>query len=382
MRIALVLFLSLAVTILFTLMPEIASQMVRIQAFGWEFEARQGAFIVALLLILGAIWLINALISALIAGPGQVLQGLRAGSRKRREAMLRDGLSAWIDLRDDHGAKALRKARGIIPDWALGMLRILAIPAKDQELQGQRADPLHVALAARIATDPNNKPELDLPTRKSHLEAWLSVHPDAPLALQRLAHVAEEEGDWTTAAQLLEDQWKRGHRSASGVKTRLAHAYIEVASGDPESAMPHLKKALRLAPDDPEVVLAMGHTMLNEGDAESARKLWLEYVENHNNMPIARELLPLFGKDCMKQYRRMENLDSSNMNFAYQWLRAQLALAANLPGLSHEHLNTMLNLHPGALAWQSLGDWHASQSDWQEATRCYQNALDKNPETN
>ncbi|HXH64360.1 MAG TPA: heme biosynthesis HemY N-terminal domain-containing protein, partial [Mariprofundaceae bacterium] len=146
MRLVLILFLALAVTILLTLMPDVASQMVRIQAFGWEFEARQGAFIVALLGVLGTVWLIRALISALLAGPGQVWQSLRTGSRKRRESLLRDGLSAWLDMRDDHGAKAMRKARGVIPDWALGMLRVLATPARDQELPGQHADPLHVAL--------------------------------------------------------------------------------------------------------------------------------------------------------------------------------------------------------------------------------------------
>jgi len=376
MRLVLILLLSLAVTIMLTLMPEVASQMVRIQAFGWEFEARQGAFIVALLVILGGFWLIRALFSALLAGPGQVWQGLRAGSRKRREAMLRDGLSAWLDMRDDHGVKAMRKATGVIPDWALGMLRILAIPAKDQELPGQHADPLHVALAARIATDPAAQPAPDLSARKAHLEAWLAVHPGAPLALQRLADLTEEEGEWATACQMLEEQWKRGYRSASAIKPRLAHAYVALAESDPEQEMHHLRKALRLVPDDPQVVIAMGRAMSHSGDHAAAQKLWLQYVESHDDKTVARELLPLFSKDAMKQYRRMEGLDAASMNAAHQWLRAQLAQAANLPGMAREHLNTLLNLHPGPTAWQSLGDWHASQGDWQEAAHCYQHALD------
>jgi tetratricopeptide (TPR) repeat protein len=379
MRLVLILLLALAVTILLTLMPEVASQMVRIQAFGWEFEARQGAFIVALLVILGGVWLIRALISALLAGPGQVWQGLRAGSRKRREALLRDGLSAWLDMRDDHGAKAMRKATGVIPDWALGMLRILATPARDQELPGQHADPLQVALAARIATDPAAQPAPDLPTRKAHLEAWLAAHPGAPLALQRLADMSEEEGDWATASQMLEEQWKRGFRSASAIKPRLAHAYVALAATDPDQEMHHLRKALRLLPDDPQVVLAMGRAMLRAGDHAAAQKLWLQHVESHDDMAVARELLSLFSKDAMKQYRRMENREAAGMNAAHQWLRAQLAQAANLSGMAREHLNTLLNLHPGPMAWQSLGDWHAAQGDWQEAARCYQHALDNEP---
>jgi uncharacterized protein HemY len=376
MRLVIILFLALAVTILLTLMPDVASQMVRIQAFGWEFSARQGAFIVALLTVLGVVWLIRALVSALLAGPGQVWQSLRTGSRKRRESLLRDGLAAWLDMRDDHGAKTMRKTRGVIPDWASGMLRILATPARDQELPGQHADPLHVALAARIATDPTAQPAPDPATRKAQLEAWLAVHPGAPLAQQRLADLAEEEGDWATASQMLEEQWKRGHRSASAIKPRLAHAYVMMAAEDPDQGMHHLRKAQRLAPDDAEVVLAMGRAMLRAGDTAAAQKLWLQHVENHDDMAVARELLPLFSKDAMKQYRRMEGRDAPGMNPAHQWLRAQLAQAANLTGMAREHLDTLLNLHPGPLAWQSLGDWHASQGDWQEAARCYQHALD------
>jgi uncharacterized protein HemY len=382
MRLVIILFLALAITILLTLMPDVASQIVRIQAFGWEFSARQGAFIVALLTVLGVVWLIRALISALLAGPGQVWQSLRTGSRKRRETLLRDGLAAWLDMRDDHGAKVMRKTRGVIPDWASGMLRILATPARDQELPGQRADPLQVALAARIATDPAAHPAPDLATRKAHLEAWLAVHPGAPLAQQRLADLAEEEGDWATACQMLEEQWKRGHRSASAIKPRLAHAYVALASAEPDQEMHHLRKAQRLAPDNPEVILAMGQAMLRSGDTTAAQKLWLQHVEDHDDMAVARELLPLFSKDAMKQYRRMEGRDATGMNPALQWLRAQLAQAANLSGMAQEHLNDLLKLHPGPLAWQSLGDWHAAQGDWQEAARSYQHALDNETKAN
>ncbi len=376
MRFALILLLALAATILLTLMPDVADQMIRIQAFGWVFEAHQGAFIVALLVLLAIFWLVRGLISALVSGPGQVWQGLRAGSRRRREAHLREGLAAWLDLRDDHGAKAMRKASGVIPDWALGMLRILAIPAKDQELPGQHADPLHVALAARIATDPGASSRPDPARRKAHLEAWLGAHPGAPLALQRLADLAEEEGDWAEANRMLEEQWKRGHRAGSGIKQRLARTYVAQAAQDPTQEMHLLRKALRLAPDDAGVVAAMGHAMLRAGDLASAQKLWLQHVEAHGDMGIARELLSLYREDAMKQYRRMEGKDAAGMNATHQWLRAQLAQAANLPGLARDHLQALLDLHPGPVAWQAMGDWHATQGDWQQATHCYQQALD------
>jgi len=375
MRTAFMLFLALTLTIALTLFPDIANQTLRIEAFGWLFETRQGAFVVALLLILAVIWFIRRLVAALLAGPGQLWRTMRVGGRKRREARLREALADWLDMRGEVGTKIIRKARGVLPDWALKMLATMMTPAHEQQVSGKEKDPLNIALAARIATDPDARPRPDLTVRKAHLEAWLQVHPDAPLALLRMADVAEEEEDWEMLVRLLEDLWKRGSCSAASIKPRLARAYLALAGAKPEEALQNLRKAYRLAPEDSDVQLALGNSQIAQGDTQAARKLWLSYLEEHSDERIAQALLELLKDDPMRFYRKLDAKGTNALNPAQQWLRAELAHAAELEGLAVEHMQTLLEQHPGRLAWKSFGDWHAAAGDFGEAAHCYQQAL-------
>ena len=229
MRLILLLLLALIVTVALIAFPNIADQSLRIEAFGWLFETRQGAFIVALLVLVVVLWLIQRIIGALFAGPGNIWRSLVAGSSKRNEKRLREALAQWLDNRGDLGAKKLKRSRRVLPDWLLKMLHVLIIPARDLPLPDENEDPLTTALTARIVTDPKAHPKLDIAIRKAHLEAWLKAHPEAPLAQSRLADIAEEEGDWPKVVELLENVWKKGQRSSHSIKPRLARGYIALA---------------------------------------------------------------------------------------------------------------------------------------------------------
>ncbi|MFQ5581358.1 MAG: tetratricopeptide repeat protein [Mariprofundaceae bacterium] len=375
MRAAFILFLALILTIALTLFPDIANQTLRIEAFGWLFETRQGAFVVALLLILAAIWFMRRLVAALFAGPGQLWRTIRVGGRKRREARLREALAQWLDMRGDMGVKTIRKARGILPDWALKMLCTLTVPAHDQTVSSKDKEPLNVVLAARIATDPNAHPKPDLAMRKAHLEAWLHVHPGSPLALIRMADIAEEEQDWEMLVRLLEDIWKRGDCSAASIKPRLARAYLALAKQQPEDALQYLRKAYRLTPEQADIHLALGQSHIAHGDTQAARKLWTGYLEEHSNEHIAQALLELLKNDAMRAYRKLDARGANALNPAQQWLRAELAHTAELEGLAIEHMQALLDQHPSRLAWKSFGDWHAAAGDFRQAAHCYQQAL-------
>ena len=218
MRLFILLLLALGIATLFTLFPDIVNQTLRLEAFGWVFETRQGAFITALIILLTLLWLVRRVLTAIIAGPGQLWHTLRMGGKKRREQRLREGIADMLDMRGDLGSRAFRKSRGTIPDWGTALLKSLTTPANEQPLPGSDDTPLNTAMAARIATDPNAPSRPDISTRKLHLEAWLTAHPDAPLAISRLAMLAEEEHDWKTAVQLLEQLWKQGQRSAASIK--------------------------------------------------------------------------------------------------------------------------------------------------------------------
>jgi len=376
MRLFILLLLALGIAVLLSLFPEIAGQPLRVEAFGWVFETRQGAFITALLVLLAVLWLLRRIVTAIFAGPGQLWRTLRMGGKKRREQRLREGIAQWLDMREDQGRRAFQKSRGTIPEWATALLKTLATPAKDQIVTDSKGDPLNTALAARIATDPNAPAKVDNATQREHLEAWLSVHPDAPLAVSRLAALAESEGDWVTAAKLLEDSWKQGQRSASSIKPRLASIYIHLAELEPESRQSHLRKAHRLAPENLNVIIALGHAHIANQDSDAAIKLWLEYLEKHDDFHVAAELLTIMSSEALHLFQKLDRKDAADYyNDAMRWLQASLAHKAGLNGLANEILDQLLEKNSSCIPLQSRAEWYAEAGEWAQATQCYQQAL-------
>ena len=379
MRIAIMLALALTLAGVLALFPNVADQQFKLEAFGWIFETRQGPFILLLLLLLGIFWLFRRIITAILAGPGQVWQVLRSGSRKRCEARLRDGIAQLIDIRGDLGARAFRKVRGIVPGWAGKLLRSLSAPAAEHAMPSVDDDPLLVALTARMVTDPATAPRPDPATRKAHIEAWLKVHPGAPLALRRKMDMAEEEEDWATLVRLLEEVWKHGGSSAASIRPRLATAYMKLAEAQPEHGLEYLRKAHRLVPESRDVLLCLGKVLLERGDVQDCRKMWSAYLEQHDDEAVAVELYKILRGDALKAYRKLEKVDDAKMSPSRAWLRAQLAHDANLSGLAVDHMQELISSHPSRLAWQTFGDWHAENEDWAQAAHCYRKSLQCSP---
>jgi len=374
MRLKFLLLIALLLTIVLTLFPDIALQTLRIEAFGWQFETRQGAFVVSLLLVFGVLWLIQRLLSAVLAGPGQLWQTLRMGGRKRREQRLRDGIAQWLDMRGDYGKRAFKKSRGVIPDWASQLLRASTTSASEQPLAATDDDSLMIALSARIATDPDAKPQPDIATRKAHLEAWLKSQPNAPLALVRMADLAIEEHDWKHAIQRLESIWKHGYRSASRAKPQMAKAWLALAGQEPEHAMEYLRKAYRMQPASTKVILALGQAHIQEKNFKAAEKLWLGHLQQHNDLVISDASFELLTRDdALATFRKLEKQQGSA---ALQWLCARLAHAGKLDGLAEEALSSLLEDHPCREFWQTQAEWLTQKEQWQEAMQAYQKALD------
>ena len=373
MRLKFLITIALLLTVALTLFPDIAMQTLRIEAFGWQFETSQGAFVVSLLLILAIFWLVQRIISALIAGPGQLWQTLRMGGKKRREQRLRDGIAQCLDMRGDYGKRIFRKTRGILPDWAMPLLQTSTLSASDQPLPASDDDPLLIALRARIASNPEAKSKPDIATRKAHLEAWLKSSPDAPLALLRMADLTLEEEDWAQAAKRLEHVWKQGYRSASRAKPQMARAWLKLAEQSPEQAMDYLRKAYRIQPASSEVLLAMGNAHIAAGNHKAAEKLWLGHLQKHHDIAVADACFALLQNDALAAFRRIEKQQGS---LALQWLQARLAHAGKLYGLAEESLASLLNEQPCKAFWQTQAEWYAQKEQWQQAMQAYQKALD------
>lgn len=373
MRLKFLLLIALVLTIILTLFPDIALQTLRIEAFGWQFETRQGAFVVSLLLILAVLWFIQRLLSALIAGPGQLWQTLRMGGKKRREQRLQDGIAQWLDMRGDYGKRAFKKSRGVIPDWAAELLKISTISASDQTLAAGDDDSLVIALSARIATDPEAKSRPDIATRKAHLETWLKSQPNSPLALVRMADLAIEEQDWKHGVERLETIWKQGYRSASRAKPQMAQAWLALAKQEPKHAMEYLRKAYRMQPENSDVILALGHAHIAESNAKSAEKLWLGHLQQHDDLAIANASFELLNNDALAAFRKLEKQQGTA---ALQWLRARLAHAGKLDGLAEEALSSLLETQPCREFWRTQAEWLTQKEQWAEAMLAYQKALD------
>jgi tetratricopeptide (TPR) repeat protein len=377
MRIFILLLLALGVVLLFTLFPEMVSQHVRLEAFGWVFETRQGAFITSLLVLLALLWLLQRIVSAIFAGPGQLWRTLRMGSKKRQEQRLREGLADMIDMCGDQGRRAFAKSRGAVPEWASSLLKLLTIPANQQPAPDSETQALNIALAARIATDPNAPSRPDAATRKAHLEAWLNARPDAPLAISRLATLAEEEAEWAIAVQLLEQAWKQGQLSAASIKPRLAQAYILLADDEPENRQGYLRKAQRLAPDSREVILALGHAHLTDNQHDAAEKLWLAYLEQNNDFEVATALLTSMKRDALQAFRRLDKKDAvRSYRPAMRWLQASLAQEAGLTGLADEIIESLMQDNPSAVVIRSRADWDAAAGHWEQAAVGYRQLCD------
>ncbi len=375
MRTFIVLVLALALAALFAIFPDIAEHTMSIHAFGWVFEGKQGPFILLLLLALGVFWLLRRILLAILAGPGQLWHVLRSGSKKRKESHLRDGLAEWIDMRGDRGWKPFRKARGFLPTWADDLLAVLPQSPADLPRPNENDDALHIALCARIATNPNNRPKPDVAVRKAHLTAWLNVHPGAPLALQRQVDLLEDEEDWQGLVEKLESIWNRGGSSATHTAPRLASAYMHLAATDSEHALEYLRKAHRLQAESHTIVLTLGRALIDADDAPACRKLWMLHLEHQNNAQVAVELAELLHDDALKTYRKLEKKSSEKITPALALLRAGLAHAAGLSGLAREHMDKLLDKYPSPQAWQMLGTWQAENGEWQAAAESYRQAL-------
>ncbi len=377
MRLVFVLLSALVLSIALIVFPDIADQALRIEAFGWVFETRQGAFIVALLVLLFVLWLMRSFLAVLFAGPGMIWQSLRLGSRKRREKKLQEALAQCLDQRGDAGAKALKRSRGVIPDWGLDMLRTLVTPAHRLPAPSPQQHALSTVLAARIATNPHAHPKADLAIRKAHLEAWLAAHPGAPLALHRLANLAEEGEDWTACAELLEAELKHGNRPPESVQSRLVQAYLKLSEQEPESAIVFLRKAYRLQPEHEQVLLAYGESLLGCDDAKTAQRLWSGHLERISSHAIARALLKLQESDAMRSYRQLEDKKDVTMTVAQRWLRAELAHAAKLDGLAFEQMQALADEHATPQAWHSLGVWYQAGGKHEKAAECFRAACEQ-----
>jgi len=376
-RLIVLLVLGLIVGVLLALFPSFAQQTLRIEAFGWVFETRQGAFLVALIVLALFWWLLRAIVTALLAGPGRVWEAL-AGGEGRKERRLREAIEGWINDDRTIPARLLRRARGIAPRWLLEALHRLSLPASEQRLDLE-ADPIVVAAAARAATDPHAPHRPDPAEQRAFLEAWLSRYPNAAVAEERLAQLALEQGDWDEALRLLERLQQQGAHARVRMAPMIARAYLGKAEQVPtHEAIAALRRALRVQPDCEEAALRLADLLMQQRDLDAALSVLLDLLSRRASMAAAEKALAL-GVDPMQLWRRFERRKENEMNPALRWLAAQAAHRAGLVGVARERMQRLAE-EGHAPAWQALGEWALQAEKFEEAARAFARALQNAPE--
>ena len=371
-RIIIVLLCIAAVFISLLVSPELANQRVRIEILGWLFETRTAMFILLLIFALGGLWLLQKLFDLSVNSPKQLWNNLRSGSRKRRELRLQEAMDTWIDEGEGHSRKLLKRSKGIVPQWLHEALLIWwDKPEHHPPIHDEKDSPQIIALKARLATEPGQQ-HLSAEHRQQYLDAWLHVHPGASLALERKADLLGETGDYAEQVRLLEDLFQR-KKQVHHIKQKLAVALQHLAKQDEANALAHLRKAHRLYPEHTDILLSLVQALQASGDHQSARRLLLDELKQHDDMRLAQAALAALEQEPLQAFKKMDK-PVYQKNRAGTWLRMQLAHKAGLTGIADDSLHGLLSQHESADLWQLRGDWHAEKEQWQQAAEAYQKA--------
>ncbi len=373
-RMVLTLLLVVGIFVGLVLFPDIASQPVRIEILGWLFETRTGMFILLMLVVLALFWSLQKAFDLSINSPKQMWSRLRSGSTKRRESRLQEALATWIDEGAGNSQKLLKRSKGIIPEWLHHSLSLAwDKPTNHPNIDDEKDSPLIIALKARLATDGYHGGKLSLSARQHYLDTWLAVHPGAPLALQRKARLLGDMSEYAEQVHLLEELMQK-NKNIDSLKPVLAQALAKLAEKDEANKLVHLRKANRLMPNDAAVLKQLATALADSGDSKSAERLLLDYIQQHDDMTMARAALKLLSFDALQNFKRVDKPAFQNTD-AGRWLRMMLAYEADLIGIADDAMNAMLSQNPSPLLWQTKGDWLAKQHKWEEATEAYQKAF-------
>ena len=367
--------LGLVLAALFALYPSFAEETFRLQAFGWVLETRQGPLLIALVALAFVVRLVRNLLGALWQGPGRFWGAWRAGTARRREQKLREAIEAWINHGRPLPARLFAREHAHAPAWLLSVFAALTTPGSDARLpEDDEADPLLVAATARAISDPEQPHAPDPIVRRKALEAWLARYPDALIAHERLAALAEETGDWALAERELAWLQEHGAHIYARLAPRLVRAWVELAKDkDAAHARRMLERVLRIAPDHEEAALKLADLLVQQGDAARARTLLEELLEKRPSFAAARRLLALMPQP-EKAWKRWAKRPVQALNPAQAWFAAMLARRAGLAEVARARMQKLAEKGVPE-AWASLARWAEEEGRADEALSCYRQAL-------
>ncbi len=381
---SIMIWVTLLLVVSMVVFPELASSRMRLDAFGWQLETRQGFFVLLLLLLFWAVYLLQAGIRLLVLGHGRLLLGWRAGRLGRKERYLRRALLQWIDAEGDMGRRALEKSGDILPQWLQRAWSRVSCAVDELPLPSDaEEDALANAMVARLATDARHWAAQDAQALSLHLHAWQKASPGSLLARFRLARLALQEGQPERAAAILEDLLKkdvalsealaRSGEAEASCRPLLARAWLALAEQDEGQRGALLRRLRRLDIHDGALVLRLGELLRKKDGDRAVKKLWLDFLQHHDDVAVADACFALLADDAMGHFRQLEHVHGTP---AFQWLKARLAHACGLDGLATEIMRPLLLADPRPAFLRSQAQWLQEQQRWREACETLERALE------
>jgi glycosyltransferase involved in cell wall biosynthesis/Tfp pilus assembly protein PilF len=200
----------------------------------------------------------------------------------------------------------------------------------------------------------------------------LEQHPHQPDALQGLALVAQQLGDYDTAEKLLR-QVLQSYPNL--VKVWFSLGNLHQIQGNLSAAVEAYQKALELQPQAFVIYNNLGYTLQKQGKIDDAIAAYQKALQLQPNFPEAEVNLgnALHSQDKLTPEQQVQ---FAQLNHDLGVNRKQ---AGDLKTAT-TYYRQALDLQPDlAIAHYNLGVALQAQGETDEAIRCYQQAIDINP---
>ncbi|MBM3276807.1 MAG: tetratricopeptide repeat protein [Candidatus Handelsmanbacteria bacterium] len=203
----------------------------------------------------------------------------------------------------------------------------------------------------------------DAALARKHLQEALDLDPRSAEALYTLGVIEQREGNFPSAVErfALIDSSASAYPQA---QAQIGQCYLQ--SGQLDQAVEALKKAIRLAPQEPGPFIALGQVLSRQGKTREGQLL----------LARAEQLKQQFAQlqPYLEALRRNPSLAPPHYNLGAVYARFGQMRPAE------EHYQQALALDSSyALAYQGLGSLAQRQGDQTRALDYYQRALAKDP---
>lgn len=351
---------------------------------GWRLDTSVGVLMVSVLvLILVSVggWLLYRWI---VGAPGALLEGWGESRRRRGYRELTQGLAAVAAGDGVEAQKHARKAEQLLSEPALTLL----LSAQAAQLNGDR-DGARRAFTAMLDDDQmaflglrgligQSLRDGDQAQALAYAERAFRLRPQTPWVVHSLFDMQAQVGQWRAAQETLETGI-RG-KVVTADKGRTLKALLEVErsreaerEGRPGDALALAREAFGLAPERIAVTRRLAELQLKAGDAKKAMKTIERGWSLAPHPDLAALYLDASGEtEALKRIavaRRLAGLNPSDIES--HLVLAQASLDAGLWGEARRHLDSAAGTNPSTRVCRLMAEVEEREQTGQDKVRAW-----------